>query len=134
MPRADPKLVEAAIRRARWGAFAHWARQFAVPIAVTVAMIGLFVFSITSPSRHVAWVGGEIVEDHRSSHRSGAVRAVTVSLDDGRRVTVMIPSAERPRAHRRVVVEVRKRDRPPRNLNYRFDHFEEPHAASATGP
>ena len=53
MPKADPKRIDAAIRRARWAMLMRGLRTFAIPIAITLGMIGLFLFT-TSPSRHVA--------------------------------------------------------------------------------
>lgn len=117
MPKADPKLIDAAIRRARWAMFVRGARAFAIPIVITLGMIGLFIFATTSPSRHVAWAHGEIVSVNQA-------RAATVRLDDGREIPVAIPVNIAVRAHERMVVEVLRHERPPRVTTYRFDHAE----------
>lgn len=135
MPRADPKLVGAAIRRARWEAAVHWARLFAVPIVVTLALIGLFIFSTWSPPRHVAFKSGEIVGLHHATSETGQVtRGANVRLDDGAEVLVHIPMRLAVAPRQRVVLEVLHYDRPPKRTIYRFDHIEGAQAASDAGP
>ncbi len=126
MPRADRRVVDAAIRRARLGALLDALRRYWFVIALVAGMIAVFVFSTSSPPRHVAFVGGEIVGMHHTQSKTGRVgRAANVRLDDGGEVPVMIPSTGAAPLNRRVVVEVLRHDRPPRVTTYRFDRYED---------
>jgi len=118
MPKADPKIIAAAVRRARWNLFVQNVRPFAIPLVVTLAMIGLFIFTASSPSRHVAWAHGEILAVAPS-------RAATVLLDSGREISVALPPNAAARPHARLVVEELRHERPPRVTTYRFDHYED---------
>lgn len=126
MPRADRKLIDAAIRRARWGGLIDTLRRYWLPLVLVAGMIAVFVFSTSSPPRHVAYVGGEVVRVHRPPSQAGAMtRAATIRLDDGGEVPVLIPATSADALHRRVVIEVLRHDRPPRVTTYRFDHYED---------
>lgn len=126
MPRADRKVIDAAIRRVRWGGLIDALRRYWLPLVLVAGMIALFVFSTSSPPRHVAYAGGEIVGLHHVQAENGRVsRTATVRLDDGGEIPVMIPSAGAAPLHRRVVIEVLRHDRPPRVTTYRFDHYED---------
>lgn len=135
MPRADRKLVDAAIRRARWDGIVVVLRKFAIPLALTLAMIGLFVFATSSPPRHVAFIGGEVVGFHHTQSKTGRVfRAGNVRLGDGREVAVMMPTNHALASRQRVTIEVLHYDRPPQRTIYRFVRYEDAQAASDAGP
>lgn len=125
MPRADRKVIDAAIRRARWGGLIEALRRYWLPLALVVGMIALFVFSTSSPPRHVAYVGGEIMGLHHQTSEEGRVtRAARVLLDDGGEVLVTIPSRDAVFERQRVVVEILRYEHPPKRTIYRFDHYE----------
>jgi len=126
MPRADRKVIDAAIRRARWGGLIDALRRYWLPLVLVGGMIALFVFSTSSPSRHVAYVRGEVAGLHHQTSETGRVtRVARIRLDDGGEVQVRMPSSDAVRLHRRVVIEVLRRDRPPRVTTYRFDRYED---------
>ena len=113
MPRADRQVIDAAIRRARWGGLIDALRRYWLPLVLVAGMIALFVFSTSSPPRHVAYLGGEIVGMHHPQSETGRVKRVAnVRLDDGGEVPVTIPSIGPAPLHRRVVIEVLRHDRP----------------------
>lgn len=125
MPRADRRVVDAAICRARLGALLDALRRYWFVIALVAGMIAVFVFSTSSPPRHVAFVGGEIVGLHHKTSETGQItRAARVRLDDGGEVPVTIPSRDAIEPHRRVILEVLRFERPPKRTIYRFDRYE----------